>query len=220
MKYKENKRMNRKTKVLGMKEKLYSIALLVLLTSVFMGCSSTDKQVPLENLNTIMPKEQLEETEPEPTNRQVQNTAKIKETKQPESTKQAGTSNEIIKNEILGFTIQFSEKLSNKIKYTSNLKRQDNDFGMELNYVEFYIELEGKKQPLFTIYQIDGKMTETDIEKVNPEMGYLASSDIATYTIEYATEPESGLSREREQEFEVLMGEVVEEISKTFQVIE
>lgn len=212
--------MNRKTKVLGTKEKLYSIVLLVSLMSVLMGCSSTDRQVPSKKLNTIVPKEQLEQAEPKMTDRQVQNTEKIKETKQPESTKQAGILNEIIKNEILGFTIQFSEKLSDKIKYTSNLKRQDNDFGMELNYVEFYTELEEKKQPLFTIYRIDGKMTETDIEKVNPEMGYLAGSDTAAYTIEYATEPESGLSREGGQEFEVLMGEVVEEISKTFQIIE
>lgn len=141
------------------------------------------------------------------------NTEQVKRTNQPEG------SNGKIVNKALGFTIQFSEKLSKKIKDTSNLKRQDDDFGGELHYIEFYTKLEGKKQPLFIIYRINRKMTEAELEDVNLEMGYLGCSDTVTYTIEYTTEPKSGLSRESEQEFENLMSEAVGEILETFQII-
>ena len=143
----------------------------------------------------------------------------IKHTEQVKSTKQPENSNGKIADYALGFSIQFSEKLSKKIKYTSDLKRKDDDFGIELHYTEFYTTLEKKKQPLFVIYQMNQKMTESEVADINPEMGYLGCSDTATYTIEYTTEPISGLSRESEQEFENLMGEAVGEIANTFQIV-
>ena len=121
-----------------------------------------------------------------------------------------------ITNMAMGFLFYVPEDFGTMLLSDGTERVHSEIFEQDIDQELYYVEIEGRRQPVFGVYRIETDYTKEELLQLDPGLIYIDKDMLATFVLKYAEEPMAGLSRNGQEEFVRIMDEYVDHIENEF----